>query len=35
MYGFAYSVLWTGILMALSLRAFRQFVVVKEGVRRK
>lgn len=34
-YGFAYSILWTGIVMALSLRAFRKFVVVKEGVRRK
>ena len=34
-YGFAYSILWTGILMTLSLRAFRKFVVVKEGVRRK
>jgi len=34
-YGFAYSILWTGILMTLSLRTFRKFVVVKEGVRRK
>jgi fluoroquinolone transport system permease protein len=33
MYGFAYSILWTGILMWLSLRAFHRFVVVKEGVR--
>lgn len=34
-YGIAYSILWTGIFMWLSLRAFRKFVVVKEGVRRK
>jgi hypothetical protein len=34
-YGFAYSILWTGIVMALSLRAFRKFVVAKEGVRKK
>lgn len=34
-YGFAYSILWTGILMRLSLRAFRRFVATKEGVRRK
>lgn len=32
-YGIGYSILWTGILMALSLRAFHKFVVVKEGVR--
>lgn len=35
MYGYAYSILWTGILMWLSLRAFHKFVVVKEGVRAK
>jgi fluoroquinolone transport system permease protein len=34
-YGFAYSILWTGFVMALSLRAFHKFVVVKEGVGRK
>ena len=34
-YGFAYSILWTGILMTLSLRTFRKFIIVKEGVRRK
>jgi len=34
-YGIVYSILWTGILMALSLRAFHKFVVVKEGVRAK
>jgi fluoroquinolone transport system permease protein len=34
-YSYAYSILWTGIFMWLSLRAFRKFVVVKEGVRRK
>jgi fluoroquinolone transport system permease protein len=34
-YGFAYSILWTGIFLWLSLRAFRKFVVAKEGVKRK
>lgn len=35
MYGVGYSLLWTGILLALCLRAFHRFVVVKEGVKRK
>jgi fluoroquinolone transport system permease protein len=34
-YGILYSILWTAILMVLSLRAFHKFVVVKEGVRTK
>jgi len=34
-YGIGSSILWTGILMAFSLRAFRRFVVTKEGVRKK
>jgi len=34
-YGISYSILWTGIAMYFSLRAFHKFVVVKEGVRRK
>lgn len=34
-YGFGYSILWIGIAMYFSLRAFHKFVVVKEGVRRK
>lgn len=34
-YGIAYSILWTGIAMFVSLRAFHRFVVVKEGVRKK
>ena len=34
-YGFAYAILWTGIVAWLSLRTFHRFVVTKEGVRRK
>jgi fluoroquinolone transport system permease protein len=34
-YGIAYSILWTGIALVVSLRAFHRFVVVKEGVRKK
>jgi fluoroquinolone transport system permease protein len=34
-YGISYSILWTGIALYFSLRAFHKFVVVKEGVRRK
>jgi fluoroquinolone transport system permease protein len=34
-YGTAYSVLWTGIALVISLRAFHRFVVIKEGVRKK
>jgi len=34
-YGIAWSILWSGIVLTLSLRAFHRFVVVKEGVRRK
>jgi fluoroquinolone transport system permease protein len=34
-YGIAYSILWTGIAMFVSLRAYYRFVVVKEGVRKK
>lgn len=34
-YSYAYSILWTGIFLWLSLRAFSKFVVVKEGVQRK
>lgn len=34
-YGFGYSLLWTGIALAISLRVFHRFVVTKEGVRRK
>ena len=34
-YGIGYSLLWTGIMMAISLRAFQRFVVIKEGVRKK
>ena len=30
-YGIAYAVLWTGILMWLSLRTFHRFVITKEG----
>jgi len=33
-YGIAYSILWTGILMWLSLRTFHRFVITKEGVRK-
>jgi fluoroquinolone transport system permease protein len=34
-YGIVYSILWTGILMWLSLSAFHKFVVIKEGVHAK
>ena len=34
-YGIAYSLLWTGIALAVSLRVFHRFVVTKEGVGRK
>lgn len=34
-YGFAYSILWTGIVAWLSLRTFHRFVVTKEGVRKR
>ncbi|HRJ75781.1 MAG TPA: hypothetical protein PLX90_07275, partial [Anaerolineales bacterium] len=34
-YGISYSILWTGIALYFSLRAFHKFVVVKEGVRKK
>jgi fluoroquinolone transport system permease protein len=34
-YGVAYSILWTGIALFVSLRTFQRFVVIKEGVRRK
>lgn len=34
-YGVGYSLLWTGIALAASLRAFHRFVVIKEGVRAK
>ena len=34
-YGVAYSILWTGIAMWVSLRVFHRFVVTKEGVRKK
>jgi fluoroquinolone transport system permease protein len=34
-YGIVYSILWTGILLWLSLRTFHRFVVTKEGVRKK
>ncbi|WP_298482472.1 ABC transporter permease [uncultured Chloroflexus sp.] len=33
-YGIVYAILWMGIIMWLSLRAFHRFVVTKEGVRR-
>lgn len=33
-YGIGYSLLWTGIALALSLRAFHRFVIAKEGVRK-
>ncbi len=34
-YGIAYSILWTGIVLWLSLRTFHRFVVTKEGARKK
>jgi fluoroquinolone transport system permease protein len=34
-YGIGYALLWTGIVMVLSLRAFHRFIVAKEGVGRK
>jgi fluoroquinolone transport system permease protein len=34
-YGIGYSLLWTGILMWLSLGAFHRFIVTKEGARKK
>jgi fluoroquinolone transport system permease protein len=34
-YGIVYSILWTGIVLWLSLRACHRFVVTKEGVRKK
>jgi fluoroquinolone transport system permease protein len=33
-YGIGYSLLWTGIALMLSLRAFHRFVIAKEGVRK-
>lgn len=34
-YGVLYSLLWVGIVYALSQRAFHRFVIAKAGVRRK
>ena len=34
-YGYGYSILWTGIVLIFSLRVFHRFVVAKEGASRK
>ncbi len=34
-YGITYSILWTGIVLWLSLRTFQRFVVTKEGAHKK
>ncbi len=33
-YGIGYALLWTGIMMVVSLRVFHRFVVTKEGIRK-